>query len=546
MHPGNRSSILLGSKERLRESGVFLLVKNNLYYFGMVTIQRCSTLIKRIKTDRSFGYLKYLKKQCTKAEIYLVGGAVRDALLGRETKDYDFVVCGVPLRTVERALRTLGTVSAVGRTFGVLKFIPRDTSHFESFDIALPRTEASAYHTGHYRDAAVKSDYRLSIHDDLSRRDFTINACALDCASGELIDPFGGVRDMRSKTIRCVGKPHERFAEDYSRMLRAIRFSCQLGFSIEEKTWKSLCRRMTRINALVRATPDLKKIDINTVRIVPYEIIAREWMKSLCADSLQAVRLYDESGAFKALMPEVLKMKGCHQPLEWHNEGDVWAHALLALKTLEKNDFKREFPDALREPILTLTVFFHDIGKPMTIQTPEKDGVDRIRFKGHDRVGAAIAKKIAERLRLGSVEGMNISPDDIYWLIANHLLVLNTHVNELKNTTLEKYFFRDARRGLLLRQLVFADSKASIRADGTSSMGSYRALKKRLHAYERHFHIKNRLPVGLINGDDIMRTFKLKPGKHIGELLLATREEQLAGRVKTKKGALAFLRTIQI
>lgn len=515
------------------------------------TINTASALLSRILSGRQLVCIRSIRASYQQARIYLVGGCVRDALLGRKIKDIDMVVSGIPLKKLESLLRIHGAVNAVGRTFGVLKFTPKlkksgNSISSQTIDIALPRTEHSMQQTGHYRDFAVKSDWRLSIRDDLSRRDFTINAIAFDCATKKFIDPFGGIEDIGKKIIRCVGVPADRFAEDYSRMLRALRFSCQLDFSLDNSVSRTIVTFFPRINKKMNVSAVIRsKKDVNALRVVPYETIAKELSKALIADPLKALDVFDAHGVFQILIPEVLAMKGCPQPSLWHSEGDVWTHTKLCLKELVGVKFKKEFGTSPIDPLLYWTVFFHDIGKPAALKTPENDGVDRIRFDGHDRIGARIAKAAAERLRLASVEGMNINTDDLWWLVHYHLVMLNTNLKHTKHTTLEKYFFRDSRRGLLLRQLMFADSLGSKRADGKSSLGSYRALKRRLTEYEKIFHEKNRLPAPIIDGNEIMKALHIPPGPTVGRHMLHIREEQLARRITTKKDAIVFLKKLK-
>ncbi len=176
--------------------------------------------VRKLLRSSQFSFITKLVKKFPKAEMYLVGGALRDIIIGRNTKDYDFVVRNVSLKDLEKYLSRLGSVNFVGRTFGVLKFSPavkkgvkKVTS--EPFDIALPRKEYSIGNSGHYRDFKVTSDHRLSIRHDLSRRDFTINAIAYDLRKYRIVDPWNGVEDIHAKIIRTVGAPAERFQEDY-------------------------------------------------------------------------------------------------------------------------------------------------------------------------------------------------------------------------------------------------------------------------------------------------------------------------------------------
>ena len=144
------------------------------------------------------------------------------------------VAQGIPLDALISSLEKLGEVNLVGKRFGVIKFRPQDDAHF--FDIALPRKERSINFSGAYRDFEIQSDYLLPIEEDLARRDFTINAMAYDLRHNTIVDPFFGQKDLKAKTIRTVGSAATRFQEDYSRMLRAVRFASRFGFSISEKT----------------------------------------------------------------------------------------------------------------------------------------------------------------------------------------------------------------------------------------------------------------------------------------------------------------------
>jgi poly(A) polymerase len=488
------------------------------------------------KLSRTFPFLSPLSRTFPKAEVYLVGGAVRDILLGREVKDYDFVVRGVPARELARSLGKLGRVDLVGRVFGVLKFVPKKMkAGLEPFDIALPRTERSTGDGG-YRDFVVRSDHRLPIEDDLARRDFTINALAFQLGTRELIDPFGGLPDLRKKIIRAVGKPAERFKEDYSRMLRALRFAVQIGFTIEEKTWKALASLMPRIN-------DERETPKGMERVVPYETIAREFLKALVADPIKTIELWHDSRALKTLIPELLKMRGCPQPPNYHSEGDVWTHMMMALKVLRSPAFRKEFGKEMPDALTTLAVLFHDIGKPYTIQTPEKHGTDRIRFNEHDKIGAEVTEKIARRLHLSAPGEFNVDIPKLHWLIAHHLLAVHGNVKTMKASTIEKYFFNPAVPGETLWKLMFADGGATIAENGKAMLTDYRGLRARRNAIA-HGAKRYTLPKPLLDGNEIMKLLKLKPGPEVGQALRALREEQLAGKIRGTTAARAFLKKL--
>lgn len=169
-------------------------------------------------------------------ELFVVGGAVRDALLGRPITDLDLVVRGVPMANLAAALHALGDVDMSGETWGVLGL----TLGEQRIDVALPREEIQRKGDGHYFDVQVTADPNLAIADDLRRRDFTVNAMALNVRTGELVDPFHGQVDVQHRTLRTVGNPVTRFSQDHSRILRCLRFATQLGFTVEPITWEGL------------------------------------------------------------------------------------------------------------------------------------------------------------------------------------------------------------------------------------------------------------------------------------------------------------------
>src|SRR3989338_3234140 len=243
---------------------------------------------------RKSGILGWADALCAslpQAEVYLVGGAVRDCLLGRaDTKDYDFVVRNVEATKLETQLSRFGAVNYVGKTFGVYKLKLTEPAHVEALDIALPRTE-HALGTGKYRDVDTQSDPALPLKEDLGRRDFTINAMAMRVTDppippllrggqkrGILVDEFNGVEDLADKKLRTVGKPDERMKEDYSRALRGLRFAVSLGFTIEASTW----------DAIVRSIAHLLDHDSQGARIIPAEVAAHEFLKALAAHPLAA------------------------------------------------------------------------------------------------------------------------------------------------------------------------------------------------------------------------------------------------------------------
>ncbi|MBI5765856.1 CCA tRNA nucleotidyltransferase, partial [Candidatus Falkowbacteria bacterium] len=263
----------------------------------------------------AFKFVKKIIKQFPEANIYLVGGAVRDIILDRETKDFDFVVGKVDAKDIEKFLASEGKVNLVGKSFGVFKFVPRnDDETIDPIDIALPRTEHAGM-SGGYRDFEIQSDKNLPIEKDLGRRDFTINGLAWDIhpvkypaqrrgapkalfngVKNQLIDPYGGLKDLENKIIKAIGQPEQRFQEDYTRMLRAIRFSCQLNFEIEDKTLSVIKKKAEEIIS------------------IPKERINEEFTKIIMSDNAETgLRLMQKIGLIKILTPELEEGVGVGQ-----------------------------------------------------------------------------------------------------------------------------------------------------------------------------------------------------------------------------------------
>ncbi len=496
--------------------------------------KRITDFAKAIERQRDFDFIKKLLKNFPDSEVFLVGGAVRDALLDKEeVKDFDFAVRGVKLDELQDFFGKKGVVDLVGKNFGVLKFKP-DGSHYKiPFDIALPRTEHSLM-SGGYRDFNVQSNPDLAIDADLSRRDFTINALAWDFKNKKLIDPFGGLIDLKTKTIRAVGEPSQRFKEDYSRMLRAMRLVCQLDFQLEEKTWRVIKQNIKNINR-----------EKNGELIVPRETIGAEFLKSFYHHPVRALDIYEESGALPEIAPELLKMQGCPQPKNWHSEGDVWTHTRLALAKLNSPEFKKQFGDEHPSANLVMAVLMHDIGKPATIQTPEKDGSDRLRYNEHDVIGGQMAEVICQRLKLNSVPDFDLKAEEVNWLVSRHMLLMQGEVDRMKNATIEKYFFSQRYPSEDLLKLAFVDALATVPEKGEPSLSNFRALLFRMEQIKKLGN-KAGPPPKLIDGGQIMKILDLRPGPLVGKALILIREEQLAGRITTAKEAKNFAKKLRL
>lgn len=231
------------------------------------------------------------------AHLWVVGGAVRDALLQRPVKDLDLVASHVNIDQLSLWLQKHGRTDLVGRDFGVFKFTPEGCS--ATLDIALPRTEVSVKESlGGFRDFTVQADPFLPLEKDLARRDFTINALAFDLKDETLLDVFEGQKDLAALTLRAVGTAHERFQEDKTRLLRALRFAIELECTIEEATW-------TALTALTRTLNDKRReADGREIWVVPRETIAKELGKALTKDPEKTLSLLTLAGCRDILLPE--------------------------------------------------------------------------------------------------------------------------------------------------------------------------------------------------------------------------------------------------
>jgi len=302
----------------------------------------------------------------------LVGGCVRDLILGVEAKDYDIATNAPP----DAVARLFSHCIEVGAAFGV-QIVVLPEGHFE---VATFRKDGP-YPDGRHPEQIVFTDEV----EDARRRDFTINAMFYDPATASIVDHVGGREDLERKVVRAVGDPAQRFKEDHLRLLRAIRFAARLDYTIVPETFE----------AMKQAAPLIHKTSPERVR--------DEILKFLTEGAARrAFELLDTSGLLEEILPEVARMKSVEQPPAFHPEGDVFEHTLIMLD-------KMEHPS----PALAFAILLHDVGKPLT-QTFE----DRIRFNLHDKVGGREAHKICRRLHMA-----NEDTDRITWMVENHMRV---------------------------------------------------------------------------------------------------------------------------
>lgn len=294
-------------------------------------------------------------------EAYLVGGCVRDTLLGLSPHDWDVTTSALPEETAE--LFSAWPLSRQGEKHGTITVL------FPGLPLEITTFRVDGQYTDHRHPESVH--FSRSLRQDLARRDFTVNALAWD---GGLVDFFGGEHDLSLRRIRCVGTPQRRFEEDSLRILRALRFASVLSFSLEEATSAAVlqCRRM--------------------LSGIAAERIASEFLRLLCGkDAVRVLREYRP--VFEVFLPEIAPMAGLDQRSPYH-QYDVWEHTLHALAY------------AGADPELRLAVLLHDIGKP---QCRSIDRTGRGHFRGHQEAGAAVAEQVCRRLRLNRSMTANVT-----------------------------------------------------------------------------------------------------------------------------------------
>ncbi|MDR7446642.1 MAG: CCA tRNA nucleotidyltransferase [Armatimonadota bacterium] len=412
-------------------------------------------------------------------EAYLAGGCVRDVLLGRAPKDYDVATSATPDQVQALFPRTV----AVGAAFGVVRVLVPGPEGDVAVEVATFRTE------GPYEDGRRPSSVRFSdARSDVLRRDFTINGLLMDPETGEVLDYVGGLEDLRAGTVRAIGDPRQRFEEDRLRMLRAVRLSAELAFRIHPDT----------LEAIREQAP--------LIRSVSAERVYEELSRLLVSPGRGAgLRLLEESGLLRELLPEVAAMRGVPQPEEYHPEGDVFEHTVRVL-------------EALREPTVTLAwgALLHDVGKPLTYEVRE-----RIRFPRHDEVGAQVADQVMRRLRASNEQVERVTA-----LVRGHMRVKDFPQ------------MREAKRRRLAGSSEFPELVELLRADSVASHGDL-TVYEWIQAWLRERASEPLRPARLVTGHDLI-ALGLRPGPVFRDILDAVYNAQLEGQVKTRQQALAL------
>lgn len=413
-------------------------------------------------------------------EAFLVGGCVRDLLMGRIPKDYDIATSATP----EQVTSVFPDAMLVGAQFGVV-IVPQEGHNIE---VATFREETD------YSDRRRPDSVRFSTAErDAQRRDFTVNGLFMNPVTHEVIDYVGGLHDLHGGLLKAIGDPDARLSEDALRLLRAVRFASTLRFKIESATWEAVCR------------------NAGLIVHVSAERIRDELVRGLTGPSAdQFLQLLSDSGLLALILPEAEALKGCEQPPEFHPEGDVFVHTKLVLRNL---------PEA-PGPELAMAALLHDIGKPPTFNRS-----DRIRFNGHDKAGAEIADRICRRLAFS-----NDQRERIISMVARHMQFIN--FPDMRPSTMRRFLAAETIEDEL--ELHRADSLGS-----NGSLSTYELARRKLAEVRAEFQ-GPRLPAPLINGNDLM-DLGLRPGPAFKSILQRVYDEQLEKRFEDRNAALRWL-----
>lgn len=446
---------------------------------------------------------------------FLVGGLIRDQVMVElglikpqdlpPARDFDIEAYQINAEDLRKVLTQFGRVNAVGEAFTVYKLGFGYGEKRIELDVSLPRRESK---TGHgHKGFTVTGDPSMTIEEAARRRDFTINAMLANPITGEVIDPYNGISDLKNKTLRVVDPT--TFIEDSLRVLRAMQFAARFNFTVAEET-KKLCQT----------------INLNDL---PCERIWAEIEKLLLRSAKPSIgwQVGLEMGVIDQLFPELKVLVGCPQEKDWHPEGDVWIHTLQAID--EAVLLIDDLPKSQKITVM-LAVLCHDLGKPSTTQ--EIDG--RIRSLAHEEAGVAPTEKFLDRLNIHTIDGYHVR-DQVVALVANHLKPGQFYKQQ--STVTDGAFRRLARKCEL--ELLYRVAKAD--SLGRHAVG---APKPNADAQEwfrnrvLELGVEKQAPEALLLGRHLLE-LGLKPGRQIGEITRVVYELQLDGKVTNLEEAIA-------
>ena len=410
-------------------------------------------------------------------QAYLVGGCVRDLVMGREPYDYDVATNATPDEVVGLFPDSL----TVGAQFGVV-IVPRGEGNVE---VATFRSD------GRYADGRHPAEvlFAKTPQEDVRRRDFTINGLLYDPLTQEVLDYVGGQADIRARRVRTIGDPIARFQEDHLRMLRAARFAARFDFTLDPAAR----------DAIRQLAPLIREVSQERVRDEILKILTE-------GRARRGLELLDETGLLGEVLPEIKALQGVAQPPEFHPEGDVWVHTLMMLEGLVNPT-----------ETLALGVLLHDVGKPPTFTVRE-----RIRFDNHVEVGAKMAESICGRLRLPTRD-----VERVVELVRHHLRFKD--FPQMRRSTQLRF----------LRMEGFVEHLELHRLDCLASHGdltNYELARRMLEETPA----EQVRPAPFLRGGDLI-AHGYTPGPRFKEILQAVEDAQLEGRIQSREDALRLV-----
>lgn len=436
------------------------------------------------------------------SQSYLVGGCVRDGLLGRACKDYDIECFGVTYADLARALARWGRTDLVGKSFGVIKLT---TGGGAEYDFAIPRRERKTA-LGH-QGFEVAMDADMTPREAAGRRDFTLNALMFDPRRGEVLDFFGGREDLRRRVLRHTSAA---FVEDPLRVLRGMRFVSRFELTVAPETI-ALCRSIKDTFA---------ELAVERVQGEFFKWAARSVKPSL------GLRFLADCGWLEHF-PEIAALAGTPQDPRWHPEGDVFVHTGHCLDALVTLDDWRAADEETRI-VLTLAVLAHDFAKPHCTHEAEKHGRRCLVSPGHEEAGGPLTETFLARLRTPNVYARRVPP-----LVTNHL----AHLNEVTPRSVRRLAARIAPATIReLCTVMTADHMGRPPLPAVVPEGVRQLLEQ-----ARELELQAQAPKPILQGRHLIER-GMRPGPVFSEILGAAFDAQLEGSFGDLEGALAWLR----